>query len=510
MARHEHSRREFLKAAGFAGAALAMSACTGTPLERKRAGKRPNILFCISDDQTWLHAGAYGSTMVKTPHFDRVAREGVLFKNAFVSCPSCCPSRAAVLTGKHFYLLDETCMNHTVWSPRHSVYTDLLAGAGYHVGYTGKGWGPGNWKAAGRTHNPAGHAYNKFKNPTPSKAFSPLDYTRNFQDFLEKRPDGAPFCFWYGGIDPHRVFEYGSGVKNGKKLNEVEVPPFYPDCEEIRNDVADYALHIEWFDRHLGGMIKLLEEAGELDNTIVVVTSDNGMAFPRAKATVYEFGAHMPLALRWGDRVSPGRVLDDLVSFIDFAPTFLAAANLPAPAALSGKSLMNLLTASESGQINPARDHVIMGIERHLPGSRAGGDGYPIRAIRTNRSLYIRNYAPDRWPVGDPQGPFWPADDPTGGFGDTDGSPTKTYLWENRDRYPWFYSLAFEKRPAEELYDLHRDAFQTDNLADGAEYAAVKERLSRRLDQELKETGDPRSLGRGEILDGYARKYSSL
>jgi uncharacterized sulfatase len=502
-------RREFLETAGFAGLACALPSCRSVA-GGGGSGRRPNILFCISDDQTWRHMSAYGSRMVATPAFDRVAREGILFMNAFVSAPSCCPSRASVLTGKPFFLLDETCMNHTVWSPRHPIYTDLLAAAGYHVGHTGKGWGPGNWKKAGRKTNPAGPAYNRHRNQTPSESFAPFDYARNFEEFLEKRPASAPFCFWYGGIDPHRSFEYGSGVKNGKRLQDMEVPPYYPDAEEIRNDLADYALHCEWFDRHLGRMLGLLESRGELDNTLIVVTSDNGMAFPRAKATLYDSGTHMPLAIRWGSTVRPGRVLDDFVSFTDFAPTFLEAAGVAVPPGVRGRSLMSLLRAPGSGTTDPARDHVIMGIERHLPGSRKGGDGYPIRAIRTAEYLYIRNEEPDRWPVGDPNGPFWPADDPTGGFGDTDGSPTKTYLWKERTRYPRHYERAFGKRPAEELYLVKHDPYQLKNVAADPTYAAVREKLARRLDRALREAGDPRALGRGHVLDQYARTYKTF
>ena len=154
----------------------------------------------------------------------------------------------------------------------------------------------------------------------------------DIQDFLDKRPEDSPFCFWYVGKDPHRVFKKGIGLQQGKKLSEAELPPFYPDSPEIRGDLLDYAVHTEWFDEHLGRMLKKLEDIGELDNTLVVVTADNGMPFPRAKATCYEFGTHMPLAVRWGEKVKPGRVLDDFVSFTDFAPTFLEAAGLPVPA----------------------------------------------------------------------------------------------------------------------------------------------------------------------------------
>ncbi|MBN2315596.1 MAG: sulfatase [Sedimentisphaerales bacterium] len=494
-------RRQFLRLTGVA--ALAVS-----PFARaERATKRPNILFCISDDQTWLHCSAYGSKMVKTPHFDRVAREGVLFKNAFVSVPSCNPSRSSVLTGMPFYRLKEASMNHTPWPPELNVYTDMLASMGYHVGFTGKGCGPTDWKAAGRKTNPAGLEYNKRVHQSGSKGISNTDYAGNFQDFLKERPQGSPFCFWYGGRDPHRVFKEGIGLREGKKLSDAEVPPFYPDSPEIRSDLLDYAVHIEWFDKHLGRMMDMLKEIGELDNTLIVVTGDNGMAFPRCKATCYEFGIHMPLAIRWGSRVKPGRVVNDLVSFTDFAPTFLEAAGASVPKNMTGKSLLPILQSNRAGQVDPHRDHVVVGVERHFPGGRKGGWGYPIRAIRTERFLYIRNLTPNRWPTADPDGPVWPADDPTGGFGDCDGSPTKTYLCTHRRDQSYFFNLAFGKRPADELYDIKNDPYQLRNLADQNQYAEIKMELAARLKKELIETQDPRALGKGQELDDYALKY---
>jgi len=447
--------------------------------------------------------------MVSTPHFDRLAREGVLFNHAYVSTPSCNPSRTSVLTGLPFYRLKEASMNHTKWAPSLKVYTDTLAAHGYHVGYTGKGCMPTDWRTVGRKHNPAGPVFNRFSVEKGDQAHGMVgqftDYARNFKDFLDRRPQGQPFCFWYGGKEPHRPFQKGIGLREGKKLNDAEVPSFYPDTKEIRSDLLDYAVHIEWFDTHLGRMIAQLEAIGELENTLIVVTGDNGMPFPRCKAACYEWGIHVPLAVYWGGQIRGARVIDDFVSFTDLAPTFLEAAGLPVPEYMTGKSLMPLLMAEGSGRIEAQRDRVVVGVERHFPGGRAGGWGYPIRAIRTRQYLYIRNLASDRWPAGDPTGPVWPDDDPTGGFGDVDGSPTKRYLCEHRSDHRRFYDLAFGKRPAEELYDVSQDPYQLQNLADDTRYAEAKSELARRLKRELINTQDPRALGRGQELDDYAR-----
>jgi uncharacterized sulfatase len=495
------NRRQFLYLTGTIAMALNQSALG------EKSIKRPNILFCISDDQSWLHCSAYGSKMVKTPHFDRVAREGVLFKNAFVSVPSCNPSRSSVLTGMPFYRLKEASMNHTPWARGLKVYTDILFSKGYHVGFTGKGCGPTDWKAAGRKVNPAGEEYNRYNHQSGSKGITDIDYARNFQDFLNKRPQGSPFCFWYGCKDPHRVFKKGIGLREGKKLSDAELPDFYPDAPEIRSDLLDYAVHIEWFDEHLGRMLDTLEKIGELDNTLIVVTSDNGMPFPRCKASCYEFGIHMPLAIRWGNKVKPGRVVNDFVSFIDFAPTLLEAAGFPVPKNMIGKSLMPILQSDRSGQVDPYRDHVVVGVERHFPGGRNGGWGYPIRAIRTERFLYIKNLASERWPAGDPDGPVWPDDDPTGGFGDCDGSPTKTYLCDHKQDQAYYYNLAFGKHPAEELYDVKKGPFQLRNLASQNRYDQIKTKLAAKLKEDLIKNKDPRAIGEGSELDNYARKY---
>ena len=497
------TRRTFLSHAGLTMAATAI------PAQRP---KRPNILFGIADDQSYPHASAYGAKWIETPAFDRIAREGALFHNCFVSTPSCGPSRGSVLSGQDFYRLREASMNHTVWPRENDIalYTDLLAAAGYRVGSTGKGWGPGNWQVSGRGHSPSGPAFNEIKTKPPGAGIADTDYAANFEAFLAGKDAGQPFCFWTGFIEPHRVFEKGIGVRQGKKLEPVGVPGFLPDVKEIRSDLADYAFEIEHYDRHLGRMLDLLEERGELENTIVVCTADNGMAFPRAKATVYDYGAHVPLAIRWGDRVQPGRIIDDFVSFPDFAPTFLEAAGIPVPRQMTGRSMMPVLSAAPSGQIDPDRNAAVFGIERHFPGSRPAGAGYPMRGIRTRDYLYIRNLEPEKNPAGDRPGTVWPENDPTGGFGDTDGSPTKTFLWEHRDEYPTLAEAAFGKRPAEELYDVREDPFNQNNLAADPTFVPIKELLGRKLDAHLRRTEDPRAFGRGDRFDRVMKLYPVL
>ncbi|MCP4976249.1 MAG: sulfatase, partial [Maribacter sp.] len=329
--------------------------------------KKPNILFVMSDDQSWIHTGINGSKIVNTPAFDRVAMEGILFTNAFCDAPQCSPNRASILTGRHVWQNEEAGTHASNFPQKLQVFPSLLEEAGYFVGFTGKPWGPGNWEINGRKRNPAGTEFNDMvMNSIPWKGLigpnkKAIDYSANFSDFLKQRKNGEPFCFWYGSHEPHRKYEKDSGLKAGKKLEDVDLPEFFPDVPEIRSDILDYALEIDWFDEHLGRMLKELEMIGELDNTIIVVTSDNGMPFPRAKANLYEYGIHMPLAVRWGDKAKGGRVVDDLISFIDFAPTFLNAAGINVPKEMTGNSFLNILESNEEGTVTTTRNKILSG-----------------------------------------------------------------------------------------------------------------------------------------------------
>ena len=329
--------------------------------------KRPNILFAISDDQSYPHCSAYGNTAVKTPAFDRIAEMGVLFHQAFSGSPGCSPSRACILTGRYPWQLEHAGTHASSFSAKYEVFPDLLETAGYAVGYTGKGWGP-NYKDGGRSRNPAGPDFSKLKLPETPPGIRSTDYSGNFEAFLETRKEGQPFCFWYGSSEPHRVFKKGIGREQGKRLEEAVVPPFLPDTPEIRSDILDYSVEIEWFDKHLARMLSRLRELGELENTLIIATSDNGMAFPRAKANVYEYGIHLPLAISWPERFSGGKDSHALVSFVDFAPTILEAAGvrLPQVYPMTGVSLLTHMSQKEpAATVDGTREAVFSGRERH-------------------------------------------------------------------------------------------------------------------------------------------------
>ncbi len=489
---------------------------------RVSGSERPNVLLAISDDQSYPHTSAYGCREVHTPAFDCIARMGVLFSNAMAASCGCSPSRASLLIGRHPWQNEHAGTHASYFAPKYAVFPDLLEAAGYFVGFTGKGWGPGDWKSSGRVRNPAGTEFNQAKLDPPYNGIRSTDYAGNFARFLAARPAEKPFCFWYGAGEPHRAFQPGSGVASGKQIDAVDVPPFLPDTLEIRSDLLDYFVEVEWFDSHLGRMLDMLREAGELDNTLIIVTSDNGMAFPRAKANLYEYGIHVPLAISWKDNVPAGRVIDDLVGFVDLTATILDAADIQHPSEAlgelppSGRSILGALKSTDQGIVEAGRDHALSSRERHSS-SRYKTLGYPQRALRMRQYLYIHNFAPERWPAGAPQkygvgtyaapgtetslGPMHAA------YHDIDGCPSLTFLVDNRDdpHVGPFFHLAVDKRPAEELYDIRKDPGCLVNLAADQRHAELTERLRTRLFERLRATSDPRVLGHGDVFETYRR-----
>ena len=466
-----------------------MTAALGAAAALPAAGesKRPNILFAIADDWGWPHAGAYGCSWVETPAFDRIAAEGVLFSNCFTSNPKCSPCRASILTGRNTWQLEEAVNHFGVFPSKWAVFPDLLERAGYHVGYTGKGWGPGDYAAGGFERNPAGPEYAKHTLEPPFGAMSNKDYAKNFEYFLEARRDGQPFCFWFGTHEPHRAFEAGAGALSGKRVEDVEVPAFYPDDPTVRSDLADYAVESEWFDTHLGRILDKLEEIGELDNTLVIATSDHGMPFPRVKGQIYEYGFHLPLAVRGGGRA--GRTVDDFINVRDFAPTILELAGVEVPGSVTGTSFAHILESEAAGWIDPDRNRMLVGKERHDLG-RPNDWGYPVRALRTPEYLYVRNYEPGRWPAGNPET----------GYRNCDASPTKSLLLRGFDEH---YRMSFGKRPAEELYRVASDPECVHDLAGDPAHAEAKKSLRAELQRLLASDGDPRALGQAWVFDTY-------
>ena len=463
----------------------------GTLCAASNASDKPNILVVFADD--WgKYAGAYSkrnpntpNDVVQTPHFDRIAREGILFHNAFVPSPSCTPCRSSLLSGQYFWRTGRgAILQGAVWEDSIPTYPLLLRDAGYHIGHSYKVWSPGRpanapYGAQTYAYNRFGNRFNRFsqtvsgaKNPDSVRQALLREVRDNFRDFLDKRPEGAPFCYWSGPTNCHRKWVRGSGAALwGIQPNSLKgkLPPFLPDVHEIREDFADYLGEVQAFDAAVGVLLGELERIGELAQTIVVVSGDHGIpGFPRAKCNLYDFGVAVPPAM-------------------------------------TGKSLAPIFKAKGSGQIDPSRDFVVTGRERHVAAARPGFLPYPQRAIRTEEFLYIRNFKPSRWPMGIAPGFGMETGPPFPGkeqiekntfvaFADFDASPTKAWLCgvRNDKSMQRYFDYAFGRRPAEELYDLKADPHQMRNVASQSQYQIEKTKLSARLNGILKSAGDPR------------------
>ena len=450
------------------GVALAAGHCL--------ADDRPNLILAIADDWGYPHAGAYGYKAARTPTFDRLASQGMLFTRAYCAAPTCTASRGSILTGQAPHRLED---GGDLWShlpAKFAVYPDLLEKAGYVVGARQKAWGPG--KVVDRARPPAGPDF------------------KSFDQFLKSVPADRPFCFWFGSHDPHRPYERALSEKSGIDPKEVVVPPYLPDTPAVRMDIVDYLAEVQRFDREVGEMLASLRAAGRDGNTLIIVTGDNGWPWPHGKANLYDPGVHQPFVAVWAGRIKAGTRSDYLVSLTDIAPTFLAAAGVEIPKEMTGQNLLSVFL----DQNPPAREAIFVERERHAR-ARAGNVGYPCRAVITRDYLFIRNFEPERWPAGDPD-----YEGVMGVFGDIDNGPTKQEILKKRDdpRFAKFFHLATDKRAAEELYDLRSDPECLTDLSDNTDYRAVREKLRGRLEGWMKETADPRAVDpRDDRWDRY-------
>ena len=505
------------------------------------AVKRPNIFFFFADD--WgRYASAYTqnsiNSTIKTPTFDQVAREGVLFTNAHVTSPSCTPCRSSLFSGQYFYRTGRgAILRPAIWDESIPVFPLLLEQSGYRIGFTYKAWSPAlnpdTPIGGNRTrYSRAGNRFNQFsqnvtrmvaegKDREAAKEELYNECLRNFEMFLadgEKSPEekAKPFLYFFGPTNAHRAWEKGSGKAlwdlNPDNL-KGKMPKFLPDVPEVREDYNDYLGEVLALDAVLGRFIKKLEEMGELANTVIVASGDHGIpGFPRGKTNLYNLGTEVSLFVRWGDKVKGGRTVDDFINLTDLAPTFLEIGGLTPPDCMTGKSIVPLLMSEKNGQIDPSRDYVVTGRERHYDRARADSLPYPERSIRTKDFLYIPNFRPERLPMGDPyhletgdsrETMETKLGDTGYTFPDLDAGPTKTWLVLHGSDPQWtkYYDYAFGKRPADELYDLRNDPDCLVNVAERSEHAAVRKELSERLMNILISTGDPRVIGDGQTYD---------
>jgi arylsulfatase A-like enzyme len=502
------------------------------------AAERPNILFLFADD--W---GRYASVLaqvegpgsindvVRTPNFDKIARKGVLFRNAHVNAPSCTPCRSSLLSGQYFWRTGRgSILRGAVWDDRIPAYPLLLKDAGYHIGKSYKVWSPGTPADApyGRqehAYEKAGRRFNQFSQHVTrwvgegvelqaAKERLYEEVRGNFRDFLAARDGQKPFCFWFGATNVHREWIQGSG----KKLWGIDpdtlkgkMPPYLPDVPEVREDLADYFGEIAAWDHAIGLLIDAVDKAGELDNTLIVISGDHGApGFPHGKCNLYGFGTGVSLILS-GPGIKGGRVVDDMVSLPDLAPTFLEAGGVKPPAVMTGRSLWNVLRSERQGLVDPARTWVVAGRERHVEIARPDYTPYPQRVLRTLDHALIVNFKPERWPLGDHyrlDGKDEPTFDEVAKttfvtLPDDDAGPTKAWFVGARKSPEW--SAQFDKfygrRPMFELYDLRKDPDEMNNVAEEPAYTAIRKEMTERLFAILRETGDPRMLEDGKYFE---------
>ncbi len=502
-------------------------------------GERWNILFCFADD--WgRYASCYAdqgggqaslNQVVKTPNIDRVAREGVLFRNAFVNAPSCTPCRSSLLSGRYFFNCGRGAnLQGAIWDSAIPSFPLLLRDGGYQIGKSYKVWSPGSpadapiggqqyaYERAGRLPNNFSEEATKLieggASSDDAREQIVAQVRGNFDAFLADRQAGKPWLYWFGPTTTHRVWVKGSG----RKLWGIEpdalkgkLPKFLPDVPEVREDVADYLGECQAYDAYIGALLARLEEAGELDRTLVVISGDHGMpGVPAGKCNLYDHGVHVALVARVPGGKG-GRVVDDFVSLPDLAPTLMEVGGAKLPAGLNGRSILPLLASEKSGQIDSERTSVITGRERHVAFAREENLPYPMRSLRTKQFVYVRNFAPDRWPLGSPgiaatrgEADAQALETSTyAAYADMDASPTKAWLIAHREdpKWKWHYDFAFGKRPAEELYDLSKDPDQVKNVAADPQYASQKQQLGEQLMQVLTEVRDPRVTGDGRTFD---------
>lgn len=511
---------------------LASTAQVGT------AADRPNILILFADD--WgRHASAYAkidgpgnlNEAVNTPNFDRLAKSGVLFRNAFVNSPSCTPCRSSLLSGQHFWRTGHgAVLRGAKWDSRIPSFPLLLEQSGYHIGYSYKVWSPGTPRDAPiggeRTgFEKAGSRFRTFSQTASqmvadgqtfaaAKEILLHEVRANFRQFLAAKDSAKPFLFWFGPTNVHRKWTKGSG----KSLWDIDpdqlqgkMPPFLPDVHEVRQDFADYLGEVQAFDLAIGLFIEELKRIGQYQNTVIAISGDHGPpGFPHGKCNLYDFGSKVPLLFS-GPGIKGGRVVEDLVSLPDLAPTLLEIGQTTLPDVMTAKTLLPVLESEQEGQVDQSRTQVYIGRERHVENARQGNLPYPQRAIRTKDHLLVINFRPDRYPLGDHY--RLAGDDPPthqqltnntrATIPDEDAGPTKAWIVEHRQAPNWqsYFQHAYGKRPRLELYDVNNDPHQMENLADNPEYALVVSRLQQQLLAELESTEDPRLINDGKFFE---------
>jgi arylsulfatase A-like enzyme len=467
-------RREFIKAASQAtvasiclGAAQSISCRVGKPATT--SGEKPNIILFIADNLGWKDLGCCGNTDIRTPHIDRLANEGIRFTNAFITASSCSPSRASILTGQYPHTNGVTGLTHVrkrlMLSPFATTLAEVLSDSGFHTAIEGK------WHVAPYLPT-AWYGYRQRLSGMLPKDFL-ITSSEKALRFIE-RNRGNSFYLELNYMDTHRdsrgEFHFADGFPVDPET--ITVPEYYavPDWPEIRTEVAQYYSNVSKMDMMIGEILAKLKELGLAEKTLVGFVSDNGAQFPGGIMSLYDRGIGTPLILRWPERIPAGTIDDSLVSTIDIMPTLLDAVGCAIPQNVQGRSMLRLATRESDA---PLHEAVFAEMTYHV--------GYlPMRAARTRRWKYIRNYS----------------DDAIG----LDQLAHKE--WAHRlcelPNHGWL-----RPRVPEELFDLSSDPNEQRNLADDSVLGEVLNMMRGLLDRYMRETRDP------FVDKGFERNYSA-
>jgi uncharacterized sulfatase len=458
------NRRQFL---GYAGLAAASVVTGRGVLASPNSGKqtKPNILVIMADDCTYSDLPVYGGKNAVTPNIDRLASEGLVFDKAYLGSAMCQPCRAELYTG--LYPMRNGCAwNHSASRPNVTSMPHHLKSLGYRVGL------------AGKVHvKPArvflfekvgGFDASCVRNPT-----KPHD-TRHIRRFMGD-VQGRPFCLVVALVEPHVPWVMGDTSKYPPK--KLKLPPNIADTPRTREDFSHYLAEITYMDRQVGNILKVLDQTGQADNTLVLFTSEQGSQFPGCKWTNWDTGLHTALIGRWPGKITPGGRTNALVQYADILPTLLdAAGGNVSRHAYDGTSFLPVLLGKK-----PTHRKFVYGMHNNIP----EGPAYPIRTISDGQYRYIRNLRPEEIYIekhlmgwsgeGKLNNPYW--------------ATWVREAWANRNTYNLV--KRYMSRPAEQLYQTAEDPYEMTNLTDDPAISAIKKRLSAELDRWMHTQGDP-------------------
>lgn len=430
---------------------------------------KPNIVFVLSDDHSYPFVGCYDRPEMKTPHLDQFAAEGMKFHRMFTGAPQCVPSRATFLTGRSPVACRITRFSSPL--PRDEItYPEILKkDAGYFVGVLGRSY---HLDGSGRSPEASSRVFEANRLQTFKERFDYVDATgqdtipQTMNEFFDQRPKDKPYYLWVNFSDPHHPWTTGENPPDPAKL---EVPGSLPDLPGVRTDLSRYEGEIEHMDGDFKRVLDIIRDRAGLENTLIIFTGDNGMAFPSGKGNLHDPGLNVPLLVWWPGVVKPGGDSRALISGEDVAPTCLEAAGLPVPARISGRSFLPLL----KGEDFEPRQYIFA--ERGPHGSAtfnenttASGVDYS-RAVRSDRYKLIYNVTPSHryTPVDSGGDPSWQ-------------DIVKAH--EEKQLASEFETLWFTSpRAVYELYDLEKDPHELRNLAGQKDMQAVEQELKEAL-----------------------------